>query len=195
MGQNSNLSPFLISDGSETAVDRARRNRALSNQQAAAIQDPVAYKLSRDVEYQKSLSDSGLKGTGTGLKSESVDVGTNQNQYNKAGVALGGAAELTKNTGTEGGDVATGALSGAAAGAAIGSVLPGYGTAIGAGVGAVVGTTGALLSQRSKRKKEKAEAESQKFLNIAKIEDDTEIKRQNAMTNMVTALRSAFLGS
>ena len=48
------------------------------------------------------------------------------------------------------------------------------------------------MAQRAAAKKRAADAEAEKFQNVAKIEQDTEITRQNAMTNMVAALRSAF---
>lgn len=118
--------------------------------------------------------------------------GPTANQYAAAGMAInaipssgqGSSADTLKATGA-----------GAATGASIGTAItPGVGTAIGAGIGAAVGLTGGLMSASAARKQKMATAKSKSLENIAKIEEDSETKRQQAFSGMVTALRSAFLG-
>lgn len=114
------------------------------------------------------------------------------NQYAAAATAAQGAVN-SMGGGSETANVASAGLGGAASGAALGATMGASGGPIGAAIGAGVGITGALLSQRAAEKRRKAEAQGEAILGAAAVEERTEVARQNSMTNMVAALRSAFL--
>ena len=106
-----------------------------------------------------------------------------QQDLSNAGAAL----QLAQSSGALPQSGATGIFSGAVAGGQLGGP-------VGAGIGAGVGTLGAILSARERRKQRQRQAESQKFQNISRIEQQQGVQKQAALSNIVSALRSAFLG-
>jgi len=103
----------------------------------------------------------------------------------RTGAGLGLAAQASGLGGQQTG-VLTPALAGAAAGSALGPV--------GIGIGAGVGTLGGIASIRAGRKRRQAAAEQRKQENIARIEQQRGQQTQAAFGNIISALRSAFLG-
>jgi hypothetical protein len=80
------------------------------------------------------------------------------------------------------GDVLSGALAGSQFGVK------------GALIGAGVGTIGAIAGVRSKRKERRRKAKAAAFKEIASIEQTAGAQRQAAISNIISGLRSAFLG-
>ncbi len=123
------------------------------------------------------------------------------NQYAAGAAALQLGAQTASSAGA--GSPITGTLTGAASGAAMGGILAGaeaggltgpQGAVAGAAIGAGVGVVGGLLQQSADRKRRIADAKARSLENISNAQANTENVRQNAMTNMVAALRSAFTG-
>jgi hypothetical protein len=112
-------------------------------------------------------------------------LGISKQDFSKVGAALQIAQAGAAPAGGLG-------LAGQVAGPAVaGGTLGGVGgAAIGAGVGLVGGLAG--LSARKEARKRQAQADA--FLQISKIEGTRGAKRQQALQNIVSALRGAFLG-
>ena len=83
------------------------------------------------------------------------------------------------------------------------AVAGGIGTALGSALGGPLGgaligagasTLGGILSQRAAKKQQQRNIQAQSLQNIGRIEQETGAQKNLAFSNLMGALRSAFLG-
>lgn len=101
---------------------------------------------------------------------------------------------MIANTMTQGSSPTASVASGAASGAAMGSLTGPQGALIGAGIGAGTQVLSGLLSSRAAKKRQQRDIQAQSFQNISRIEQETAAQKNQALSNIMGALRSAFLG-
>lgn len=108
---------------------------------------------------------------------------------NKWAAASAAGDGITKASGGRG---AGGVIGAGVSGAGQGAAMSGGNPYVAASTSAVA-MVAALMEQKAAEKRRKAEIEAQLQQNLAKVEEDTEKKRQSALSNIVASLRSAFI--
>lgn len=144
-----------------------------------ADRNAIGYQDARS-EYDAMKSRDDLSRNFAGLPNGGT-VGDSSPNY----AALGSMANQIPSSGGYG-DVAKGAIGGAAAGSSFGP----YGTLIGAGVGTVGAVMGAKANAEQRRKAALQRSEE----GIAGIQQASGVSSRNSLQDIVSSLRSAFLG-
>lgn len=135
----------------------------------------MKYGLGGNFDFGSAIGESAAKKRL--LKSSNTAPGANKIQA--------AASLFNQASGGQGGGAVSGAASGAAAGASFGP----KGALIGGAIGGITGALGA----RAKRKQQNADIDKEKFMKLADIENQTQLRRSAAIQSLAQNIGNTLL--